>query len=166
MRVAPEAVRVTTRADTAKSAPTASSATAEPRTPHLTTADVHHEAALLVLREADRADIAHSDDHHHKQAQPARAKAAPNSARRVSMDELVSRGHASVKLEKRYKNLGSLMAVVTEETYHAARGRFAGARCVVDPTGEFRRRWDVGCLALLLYVAVYTPVQVRLLATD
>ena len=65
MRVAPEAlaIQVTTRVDTVKSAPTVASAAAEPRTPHHATADVHHEDALLVLKEADRADIV--DIHSH-----------------------------------------------------------------------------------------------------
>ena len=131
---------------------------------------------MRVLREADEADSQHIDRaalglEPCSPGRGTRSLVKPSSARRVSMNELISRGHAQRKVEQRRDNLGALMGIVTEESYHAGRGnrgeRYeASLRWTVDPIGAFRLRYDLICLALLLYVAMYTPVQTAFMVDD
>ena len=91
----------------------------------------------------------------------------PAENRRVSMGELRHRGDAQKKLANRREKVGAFLALVTEaKSKHEISQQYEAQFFVVDPNGHGRQQWDVLCLVLLAYTAVYTPIQISFLAKE
>ena len=85
-----------------------------------------------------------------------RYQSADNGGDEVSMDGRSSRS-----------DLGALLGVVAEAKHAGFNDSNIANECccpVVLPSSSFRRRWDVCTMVCLLYVAVFTPVQISFLS--
>ena len=72
----------------------------------------------------------------------------------------VSPTTADSRIEDRASSLGLFYGVVSEVQRHNARMELLRYRCIVLPGSKFRRFWDLTSLVLLMYVAIFTPVQI------
>jgi hypothetical protein len=63
-------------------------------------------------------------------------------------------------MERRANNLGLFYGIVSETARHEKHMEKFRHRCLVLPHTCFRRFWDMVTLILLLYVALFTPVQI------
>ena len=61
---------------------------------------------------------------------------------------------------KRSNSLGKFLAVVNNARMKEERMKQFRSRFIIMPNSRFRRSWDVMCLVLLAYVAVFTPLQI------
>lgn len=85
-----------------------------------------------------------------------RYQSADNGDDEVSLDGRSSRS-----------DLGALLGVIAEATHAGFNDSNIANECccpVVLPSSSFRRRWDVCTMVCLLYVAVFTPVQISFLS--
>ena len=64
------------------------------------------------------------------------------------------------EMETRANNLGLFYGVISEEVRHVHHMEQFKGRCLVIPNTFFRRFWDILTLSLLLYVALFTPIQI------
>ena len=62
--------------------------------------------------------------------------------------------------EQRANNLGLFYGIVAEAKRSDENLSLYENRCLVLPNSSFRRVWDIVSLVLLLYVALFTPVQI------
>ena len=62
--------------------------------------------------------------------------------------------------EQRANNLGLFYSIVAEAKRSNENLSLYENRCLVLPNSSFRRTWDIVSLVLLLYVALFTPVQI------
>jgi hypothetical protein len=67
---------------------------------------------------------------------------------------------ANSKIERRASNLGQFFGILSEAKRNKKYMKQFSGRCLVIPHSAFRRWWDVLSLILLLYVALFTPVQI------
>lgn len=75
-------------------------------------------------------------------------------------DNAVSPTSADARSEQRAATLGLFYGVVSEVQRHNDRMELLKRRCIVLPGSKFRRFWDLLSLLLLMYVAIFTPVQI------
>ena len=64
------------------------------------------------------------------------------------------------RMEHRASTLGLFYGVVAEAKRHNEHMKTFRSRWIVLPSSTFRRSWDILSLLLLVYVALFTPVQI------
>lgn len=83
-----------------------------------------------------------------------------NKAAAEKEDKPSSPSTTESRKEHRASTLGLFYGVVSEVQRHHQRMEILEKRCIVLPSSMFRRVWDLFSLLLLMYVAVFTPVQI------
>jgi len=74
--------------------------------------------------------------------------------------ELIARSHVG-----RMRAQGRIAAVSNYAVLSAASGLHGQQKrcCVVEPNGDFRRKWDIIMILLLVYLTIFTPFQIAFL---